>query len=525
MSYTNGNQTQTISMNGAFELDLDSISCSTISTTDFTATGDTTVNNFTATGTVSLGSLGTITQTGTEVITQSGTGTNTLKAINMVSGTNITMTGGGDIIMSNGGRLTQPSGAFITQSGGVSGGSNTMKNIIQEDDCSIFQGVMSNTLDGYNPNYLIATMNYGGIGSHPSTPFYYMGKNQLTSTNTNNIIDLHATPPTPSTFTDVATVFSSINFSELYNCNAFVSVPISMGLSAGSINAAVGRVLTYTFTISNVRFDFFDSAGTPYIQNIAGEFDFDTKYSTTTITKTYSITGTGANITYSANQFFANACCVIPMTTNFYAFMMNVPHNGFRVDCKIDFDFSFAITGSGVFTHTYTTQTIFNTTQQGFAGTGALVANSPTGYVYESPILKPFGDVNTTTKMNGLALFYDMLCRGSFKYYQIAPHFQTIASAAGNSTFNPTYGSNAWITGSSAFTLTLPTANIEDGEIIYLRKISSTAFVITLSYTATFLNASNASVASPNATSFLGTVFEIKIIYRQETNTWSLTVN
>jgi hypothetical protein len=92
-------------------------------------------------------------------------------------------------------------------------------------------------------------------------------------------------------------------------------------------------------------------------------------------------------------------------------------------------------------------------------------------------------------------------------------------------TFNTLIGTSAWITGSTAFTLTLPTTNINDGEIIYLRKIATTNYIITLAYTASFKDANNNTVASPNATSFLGTVSEIKMYYRLETNTWYLTVN
>jgi len=441
----------------------------------------------------------------------------------MVSGTNLTMTGGGDVIMSSGGYLTQPSGSYITQSGGITGGVNTMKSMAIQDDCYIAQGVMSSTVDTYSPNYLNASIIQGGTRSN----YFVGGLNGLTTTSGgSDLTTTHANPASGTTFTDTKTVQTSITFSNFYNCNAYITVPISMGLSSASMNAPATRTITYTLTLSNVRFNLVDTVGGLSISNIAGVFDYDMPYQSTSLTKTYSITGTGSLISYSVNQYIANATGVIPMTSNFTNFMMNLSHSSFQVSCSVDLTFSFALTGSGTLsTHTYTTQTIMNTTNSSFIGTGVLVANTFTGYAYEAPLLTQTGDIDTSTKMSGYCFANNLVVRSLLSYYRIAPYFQTIASVGGNMTFNTLIGTSAWITGSTAFTLTLPTTNINDGEIIYLRKIATTNYIITLAYTASFKDANNNTVASPNATSFLGTVSEIKMYYRLETNTWYLTVN
>jgi hypothetical protein len=556
-------------MNGAYELDLETINSSSITTTtlsvsgattvvdltatgtatviDLTSTGTATVNNLTATGTATVidltstgtatvnnliatgtvnigsGSLGGITQTGTDVITQSGTGTNTLKAISMVSGTNITMTGGGDVIMSSGGFLTQPSGSYITQSGGVSGGVNTLKSFNQQDDCYISQGVMSSTVDSYSPNYLNASIIQGGSRGN----YFVNGLNGLTYTSGgNDLTTTNINPTSGTTFTQTKTVQTSITFSNFYNCNAYITVPISMGLVSGSLTAPTTRFITYTYTISNVRFNLVDTVGGLSISSIAGVFDYDMPYQSSTLTKTYTIQGATTATTYTMNQYYANATGVIPMTSNFTNFMMNLSHSGFQVSCSVDFTFSFALTGSGsVSAHSYTTQTIMNTTNNTFTGTGALIANTFTGYAYEMPLLAQTGDIDTSTKISGYCFANNLEVRSLLSYYRITPYFQTIASVAGSITFNTLLGTSAWITGSTAFTLTLPTTNIDDGEIIYLRKISTSNFVITLAYTATYRDTANTSIASPNTTSFLGTVNELKIIYRLETTTWHQTTN
>ena len=113
---------------------------------------------------------------------------------------------------------------------------------------------------------------------------------------------------------------------------------------------------------------------------------------------------------------------------------------------------------------------------------------------------------------------------GSLTKSRIAFKTQSYASGGGATSVNLANGNHFFITGTNAFTLTLPNSSLNDGDFLYLRKTSSTAFVVTLSWsTVSLINTSNVSQTSTNATLFAGGVFELKMIYRATNTSWYLT--
>jgi hypothetical protein len=113
---------------------------------------------------------------------------------------------------------------------------------------------------------------------------------------------------------------------------------------------------------------------------------------------------------------------------------------------------------------------------------------------------------------------------GSLTKSRIAFKTQSYASGGGATSVNLANGNHFFITGTTAFTLTLPNSSLNDGDFLYLRKNSSTAFVVTLSWsTVSLINASNVSQTSTNATLFAGGVFELRMIYRAANTSWYIT--
>jgi hypothetical protein len=113
---------------------------------------------------------------------------------------------------------------------------------------------------------------------------------------------------------------------------------------------------------------------------------------------------------------------------------------------------------------------------------------------------------------------------GSLTQSRIAFKTQSYASGGGATSVNLANGNHFFITGTTAFTLTLPNSSLNDGDFLYLRKTNSTAFVVTLSWsTVSLINASNVSQTSTNATLFAGGVFELKMIYRAANTSWYIT--
>ena len=80
---------------------------------------------------------------------------------------------------------------------------------------------------------------------------------------------------------------------------------------------------------------------------------------------------------------------------------------------------------------------------------------------------------------------------------------------------------NVFITASSALTITLPDgAQVLDGDTLYLRKTSATAFVITIAGASVYtsmLGTNNASITLPSTTVFAGTVFQLFLVARKQT--------
>jgi len=110
---------------------------------------------------------------------------------------------------------------------------------------------------------------------------------------------------------------------------------------------------------------------------------------------------------------------------------------------------------------------------------------------------------------------------GSLTKSRIAFKTQSYASGSGNTSVDLADGNHFFITGTTAFRLTLPNSSLNDGDFLYLRKTSSTAFVVTLSWsTVSLINTSNVSQTSTNATLFAGGVFELKMIYRAANTSW-----
>ena len=114
--------------------------------------------------------------------------------------------------------------------------------------------------------------------------------------------------------------------------------------------------------------------------------------------------------------------------------------------------------------------------------------------------------------------------RGTLTQSRIAFKTQSYASGGGATSVNLANGNHFFITGTTAFTLTLPNSSLNDGDFLYLRKTSSTAFVVTLSWsTVSLINTSNVTQTSTNATLFAGGVFELKMVYRATNTSWYIT--
>jgi hypothetical protein len=113
---------------------------------------------------------------------------------------------------------------------------------------------------------------------------------------------------------------------------------------------------------------------------------------------------------------------------------------------------------------------------------------------------------------------------GTLTQSRIAFKTQSYASGDGNTSVDLADGNHFFITGTTAFRLTLPNSSLNDGDFLYLRKTNSTGFVVTLSWsTVSLINTSNVSQTSTNATLFAGGVFELKMIYRAANTSWYIT--
>ena len=596
MSYTNGTQTQSQSMNGLLEISTDNITADTITTGDLIVNNDQTID-----GTLTVG--GTIygtcenannalqvsvsnTTSGTKYISMfEGTGNrpclidtdfyydpslNSLNVFdisaNTISTTDFTTTGTINAVdLSMNGSITQSgtsnntlltttiTGGLSTDTVSATGGMSSGGGVDITGYVSVGESITS--------PYLTT---YASITSTPFSPSASDGNDIQTA---GASVQLTNKPYTLSRYTSNTTnqrfVWSFTTPVGYSGGTATLNIPISTYINAGYFTrgtAGLNGSLSLDVSIGEQVFRIYKNgllwrtlSATVVNGNNSVSYDLNTTDTTAPVGLIYINKYMGnRSITFTpdindgdvytcrfGHSMTVNASTLVNVASLYFAFSsyLNTTTTGFSPTLPNPPYTLTGTSGIGGFASPTLTYTAPPTpTATGYCVVGNLTCKSP---AINGAITQTGTGTNT---MNDITIVAngDLTLQGSGLIIQptfvatanknqigyianCAPfRFCMVSQTFTNGTLNLDNGCMVWIT--SAGTITLPQGR--DGEMLYFRKIGTTAFTTTLAWVAGIgvSGLTNAALTQPNTTVFNNAVWEMKLYYRLGTNRWYISL-
>lgn len=600
MSYTNGTQTQSQSMNGLLEISTDNITADTITTGDLIVNNDQTID-----GTLTVG--GTIygtcenannasqvavsnTTSGTKYISMfEGTGNrpclidtdlyydssaNILTATNItgntISTTDLTSTGTitaldltttgtiNAVDLSMNGSITQSgtvyntllttnlTGGLTTDTVSATGGMSSGGGVDITGYVSVGESITS--------PYLTT---YASITSTPFSPSASDGNNMQT---VGAYVQLTSKPYTLSRYTSnttnqryVWTFTTPVGYS---GGTATLNIPISTYINAGYFTRDTGGLtgsVILNVSIAEQVFRIYKNGSLWRTLNatlVSGSNSVSYTLNTTSTTSgsliyinnymgnrsvifTPDINDGDVYTCRFGHSMTVSASTLVNVASLYFAFSsyLNTTTTGLSATIPSPYTLTGSSSFSGFASPTLTYTAPPTPTATGYCVVGNITCKNP---AIDGAITQTGTGTNTmnaitvatngnlTLQGSGLIIqptFVATANKNQIGYIQACAPFRMCYGTQGLSsgTLNLNNGCVVFI--SSAGTITLPSG--QDGEIVYFRKLGTTAFTTTLSWSGiTVRSSANATITSPNTTLLATTVWELCLIYRTSSTGW-----